>query len=168
VSCAGVDRSGAGAAQLANCFFTAGKRESFQPVYTWGGRIEGNLSPLTIGAEIKRTGRRYVNDQNVPITLCTGTASSSGLVCTGTGAVSYQVYGAFIKGYTLVNLDARLSLAPIVHNDRTYLQFNVSNLFDKLFTGGSSTKSQINPAASPPFFQIGAPRGVSGTLVIGF
>jgi iron complex outermembrane receptor protein len=166
VSCSGVDRGSASSLQLANCFFTEGKRESFQPVYTLGGRAQLDVKYLTLGFDVKRTGRRYINDQNVPQTLCTGTAAASGNACTvGT---PYQVYGAFIKGYTLVNLDARVSLEPIFHNDRTYLQFNATNLFDKLFVGGSTTKSQINPSATPAFFQIGAPRGYSGTLVIGF
>jgi iron complex outermembrane receptor protein len=168
VTCSGADLTSATASQLANCFFTDGKRESFQPVYTAGGRVQADFDLFQLGLEGKRTGRRYVNDQNVPTTLCVGTVSASGLVCTGTGATRYQVYGAFIKGYTLVNLDARVSLKPIFHTDRSFFQFNVTNLFDKFWTGGSTTKSQINPSATPAFFQEGAPRGISGTLVLGF
>jgi iron complex outermembrane receptor protein len=127
---------------------TAGKRESGAPVYTAGGRIEGNFGPLEVGAQAKRTGRRYVNDQNLPI------------VVSGS-----QVYGAFAKGYTVVDLDARLAIGKWVHNDRTYIQLNVTNVFDKLyvagFTGGLLT-------TGIPFAYIGAPRAVSGTLVVGF
>jgi iron complex outermembrane receptor protein len=127
---------------------TAGKRESGAPVYTAGGRIEGNFGPLELGLQAKRTGRRYVNDQNKPI------------VVSGS-----QVYGAFAKGYTVVDLDARLAIGSWVHNDRTYIQLNVTNLFDKLyvsgFTGGLLT-------TGVPFAYIGAPRAVSGTLVVGF
>ncbi|PZU07290.1 MAG: TonB-dependent receptor [Sphingomonas sp.] len=166
-TCAGVERGSATTTQLSNCFFTEGKRESLQPVYTIGGRVQANLDPVTFGVDVKRTGRRYVNDQNLPYFLCTGSASASGLVCSGTGAVQYMTYGAFIKGYTLVNLDARISLEPLVHNDRTWLQFNVTNLFDKLFVGGSTTKS-VTSVATTPFFQIGTPRGISGTLNVGF
>jgi len=161
---------------LVNCYFTKGKRESYQPVYTAGGRIEGNFSIFQVGLEAKRTGRRYVNDQNVPVALCT-TIGSNGLPTATnfnpasgncpTTAARNQVYGAFEKGYTLVNLDVRVALGSLVHNDRTYLQFNVYNLFDKFFAGGSSTTAQLQPTAITNV-QIGAPRAVSGTLVVGF
>jgi len=127
---------------------TAGKRESGAPVYTAGGRIEGNFGPFEVGVQAKRTGRRYVNDQNTPIV---------------TGG--NQVYGAFAKGYTTVDLDARLDIGHWVHNDRTYLQFNVTNLFDKLYVGGFSGGLLTT---NVPFAYIGAPRAVSGTLVVGF
>jgi len=161
---------------LVNCFFTKGKRESYQPVYTAGGRIEGNFSIFQVGLEAKRTGRRYVNDQNVPVALCT-TIDAKGLPTSTnfttpsgncpTNAARNQVFGAFEKGYTLVNLDVRIALGSLVHNDRTYLQFNVYNLFDKFYSGGSSTTAQLQPTAITNV-QIGAPRAVSGTLVVGF
>jgi len=160
---------------LVNCYFTKGKRESYQPVYTAGGRIEGNFSILQVGLEAKRTGRRYVNDQNVPVALCTtivnGLPTATNLnPASGncpTTAARNQVFGAFEKGYTLVNLDVRIALGSLVHNDRTYLQFNVYNLFDKFYAGGSSTTAQLQPTAITNV-QIGAPRAVSGTLVVGF
>ena len=163
------------ATDVVNCFFTKGKRESYQPVYTAGGRIEGNFSIFQLGLEAKRTGRRYVNDQNVPVAICTTivnglptttNATTASGNCPSTAARN-QVFGAFEKGYTLFNLDARVSLEPLVHSKGTYLQFNVYNLFDKFFVGGSSTSSQLQPTAITNV-QIGAPRAVSGTLVVGF
>jgi iron complex outermembrane receptor protein len=127
---------------------TEGKRESGAPVYTLGGGIDANFDPVSLGAQIKRTGRRYVNDQNQPI------------VVSGS-----QVFGAFAKGYTIVDLNARISLEPLVHSDRTYLQLNVTNLFDKFYVGGFSGNL---PTSSIPFAYIGSPRAVSGTLVVGF
>ena len=139
---------------------TAGKRESGAPVYTAGGRIEGNFGPLELGIQAKRTGRRYINDQNLPVVQCTGSVQVLG--CTGT---PYQVYGAFAKGYTTVDLDARLAIGHWVHNDRTYVQLNVTNLFDKLYVAGyTGSYSQW----TIPFAYVGAPRAVSGTLVVGF
>lgn len=44
---------------------TAGKRESVSPTYTFGGRVQGELGPVELGAQLKRTGPRYVNDQNI-------------------------------------------------------------------------------------------------------
>jgi iron complex outermembrane receptor protein len=147
-----------------NCFFTKGKRESYQPVYTLGGRVEGNFSIVQLGMDVKRTGRRYMNDQNVPVATCSVSTPSGNCP---TGATRSQVFGAFEKGYTLVNLDARISLEPLVHSKGTYLQFNVYNLFDKFYVGGSSTTAQLQPTAITTA-QIGAPRAVSGTLVVGF
>ncbi|HMI19270.1 MAG TPA: TonB-dependent receptor [Sphingomonas sp.] len=139
---------------------TAGKRESGAPVYTAGGRIEGNLGPLEVGLQAKRTGRRYINDQNLPVVQCTGSVQVLG--CTGT---PYQVYGAIAKGYTTVDLDARLAIGQWVHNDRTYIQFNVTNLFNKLYVAGyTGSYSQW----TIPFAYVGAPRAISGTLVVGF
>jgi iron complex outermembrane receptor protein len=130
-------------------FQTAGKRESGAPIYTLGGRVEGTLGPVQLGIQAKRTGSRYVNDQNLPVLV--------------SGA---QVYGAKAIGYTLVDLDARFSLKAIGLNDSTYFQLNVTNLFDKLYVGGfdGGTTSQT----SVLFANIGAPRTVVGTLVIGF
>src|SRR3546814_8658858 len=64
---------------------TAGKRESGAPVYSFGGRASGRLGPLELGIQAKRTGPRYVNDQNLPITIG--------------GA---QVYGAKVPAYTQI------------------------------------------------------------------
>lgn len=127
---------------------TAGKRESGAPIYTAGGRIQGNLGPVTLGAQAKRTGSRYVNDQNLPVF-----------------ASGAQVYGAKVRGYTLVDLDARISLEWAGLNDKTYFQLNVTNLFDKLYVGGfDGTLSNTGTT----FANIGSPRTVIGTLSIGF
>ncbi|MFC0305240.1 TonB-dependent receptor [Rhizorhabdus histidinilytica] len=127
---------------------TKGKRESGAPIYTAGGRIQGNLGPVQLGVQAKRTGSRYVNDQNLPVF-----------------ANGVQVYGAKVRGYTLVDLDARISLEWAGLNDKTYFQINVTNLFDKLYVGGfDGTLSNTGTT----FANIGAPRTVIGTLSIGF
>ncbi len=138
-------------------FQTKGKRESGAPVYTFGGRIQGSLGPVELGIQAKRTGHRYVNDQNLPVIAINGT---------GATATPYAVYGAKAPGYTLVDLDARITLEPLGLNDKTYLQLNVSNLFDKLYVGGfdGGTTSQTNVI----FANMGAPRTFIGSLVIGF
>jgi iron complex outermembrane receptor protein len=141
-------------------FQTAGKREAGAPTFTLGGRVQGDFGPLEIGIQAKRTGPRYVNDQNLPISQCSGTIR--GLFCTAT---AFQIYGAKAPAYTVVDLDARLSMKWAGLNDRTYLQVNVTNLFDKLYVagfGGNTSQFGI------PFAFIGAPRAISGTLVVGF
>ncbi|HEY1604446.1 MAG TPA: TonB-dependent receptor [Allosphingosinicella sp.] len=141
---------------------TAGKRESGSPTFTFGGRVQGDFGPLQIGVQAKRTGPRFVNDQNLPVFQCT--TSARGLDCIN-GGRAYEVYGAKAPAYTTVDLDARLSLKWAGFNDRTYLQVNVTNLFDKLYVAGfGGNTSQF----SVPFAFIGAPRAISGTLVVGF
>jgi iron complex outermembrane receptor protein len=143
---------------------TAGKRESGAPVYTFGGRIQGQIGPLELGIQAKRTGKRYVFDTNQPVFAFIG-------------GVQTAVYPAATPAYTLVDLDARLPLKFIGLNDDTYLQFNITNLFDQRYVGGFGGGIQtptVNAAGvvtgftAPPFVQIGAPRAISGTLVVGF
>jgi len=131
---------------------TAGKRESGAPVYTIGGSVRGTIGELNMGVTAKRTGRRYVNDQNLPVFQTTG-------------GVTYQVYGAYAPGYTLVDLDARLGMEWLGLNKKTYLQFNVQNVFNKFYVGGFSGGSTSN--TSIPFAQIGAPRTFVLTLNVG-
>lgn len=126
---------------------TSGKRESAAPVYTFGGRVQGEIEGFRLGIQAKRTGPRYINDQNLPV-LQNG----------------FQVYGAKAPAYTLVDIDARYSLerfgAPGVA-----VQLNVTNVFDKLYVGGfDGTLSNTTVT----FAQIGAPRTFVGSLVVGF
>ncbi|BAV65579.1 TonB-dependent receptor [Sphingobium cloacae] len=127
---------------------TAGKREAGAPTYTFGGRIQARLGPLELGGQVKRTGPRYVNDQNLPIM---------------SGGVA--VFAARTPSYTLVDLDARLPLGIIGLNDQSYFQFNVTNLFDKRYYGGFDGKTETTTGQ---FVQIGAPRAVSGTINFAF
>jgi len=141
---------------------TAGKRESGSPTYTYGVMARANLGFFEIGAVAKRTGERYVYDTNLPV--CSGTpAAATPTVCTGSNR---YVYPAKTPAYWLVNLDARVGLEWAGLNDRTYLQVNVYNLFDQFYAGGFS--GGLTQSGSPPFVQIGAPRTVSGTLVVAF
>jgi iron complex outermembrane receptor protein len=147
---------------------TRGNRESGAPVYTFGGRVQGQLGPLEIGVSAKRTGPRYVNDLNLPTFLCTnatgGNAYVNSIDCNAPNA-RFQVYGARAPAYTTVNLDIRVPLEFVGLNDRTYFQLNVSNVFDE-FSVNNPAGQLLN--TSVPFVNIGAPRAVIGTLVVGF
>lgn len=138
---------------------TAGKRESGAPISTFGGRAELNLDYFQFGVEAKRTGSRYVTDVNLPFLQTYGNGTT-------TPYAAYTVYGAKAPAYTLVNLDLRVPLEKLGANDRTYLQFNVTNLFDVNYVGGFS--GTLLNVGSPRNAYIGAPRAVSGTLVVGF
>ena len=108
------------------------------------------LGPVDLGITAKRTGPRFIFDTNQPVT-------SGGVI----------VYPKSTPAYWLVNLDARLNMGYFADDlDKTYLQLNVYNLFDKLYVGGFN--SSLDPSSGAPFAQIGAPRTISGTLNVGF
>ena len=135
------------------CAITAGRREGGAPVYTFGARAQGNLGPVEIGVQFKRTGPRYVNDVNLPI------------VQTVNGVANTVVYPDRTPAYNIVDLDVRVPLEWAGLNDETYFQLNISNVFDTLYVGGF-TANLLNDTV--PFAQIGAPRAIMGTLVVGF
>ena len=126
---------------------TADKRELAMPVYTLGGRAEVDIDPIEIGAEIKRTGRSYLNDQNMDLIF------------------GGKNYGNFVPGYTVVNLDARVNMGWAGLNKTTYVQFNVTNLFDVLYINHFS--SGIS-STNDPFVYISPPRTFSATLNVQF
>ena len=137
---------------------TAGKRESGAPVYTYGARAEGTLGAFSLGVQAKRTGPRYVNDQNLPFYVTVNGAP-------------LQIFAAKAKAYTLVDLDAKVDLGKYGLGKQTFLQLNVTNVFDKTFVGGfdGTFISQTSSASSPiTFAQIGVPRTVIATVGIGF
>jgi len=142
---------------------TEGRREAGAPVYTFGGRVQGRLGPIELGAQAKRTGPRYVNDVNLPIVTCNAGQAIASFCPVGQAASI--LYPAKTPAYTIVDLDVRLPLDFLGFNDRTYFQFNVTNLFDKLYVGGFNGNT---PNTNVPFAQIGAPRAFIGTLVVGF
>lgn len=128
---------------------TAGKREAGAPVYTLGARASGYVGPVELGAQVKRTGPRYVNDQNLPI------------VIGGT-----QVYGRKTPAYTTVDLNAKLKLDFAGLGDKTFLQLNVVNVFDKLYVGGFDGAGTSTTSVPNAF--IGTPRTFIGSISFGF
>lgn len=153
---------------------TAGKRESGSPTYSFGGRLSGTFGPVALAAQIKRTGPRYLNDQNLPNLQCTSalvnqicpTAANTLATYTGTRGFMYQVYAAKTPAYTTVDLDARVSLEWMGLNKTTYFQFNVQNVFNKYYVGGFSGGQTTQYTV--PFVQIGSPRAFIGTVNVQF
>ncbi|WP_213981287.1 TonB-dependent receptor [Sphingomonas sp. dw_22] len=115
---------------------TEGKRERNVPEFMYGGRIQGSIAGFDLGVQAKRTTSRFLNDINT----------------------------IKIPGYTVVDLDVRYSLVNMGFKN-TYLQLNVTNLFDKFyigsFSGGLTTAASTNA-------NFGAPRAIQGTLSVGF
>jgi iron complex outermembrane receptor protein len=149
-------------------YLTKGKREGGAPTYLFGGRVEWSPGPVVLGAQVKRTGPRYVNDQNIAIFQCTGSLNNGS--CLKPNAL-FQVYPSKTPAYTIVDLDARINIGRILPGLRsemaksTFLQLNVTNLFDKLYVAGFTPNTA---STSIPFAYIGSPRTVSGSISIGF
>ena len=170
---------------LRNCAFTAGRRESGAPKYTYGLSAVGKLGPLDLGATAKRTGSRFVFDNGAAMFR-----GDIGVTTTTAGrVVQEQIFSNKAPAYWLVNLDARYNLSHWSPGlSKTYIQANVYNLFDKFYVGGfggglaqatstrtcnsTSTPSCVPTVTvptwgAPPFVQIGAPRTISFTLNVG-
>lgn len=143
---------------------TAGKRESGATDWLIGGRVQAALGPVELGAQVKYTGERYIYDTNLPVlALVSGN--------------TVELFPATADAYTTVDLDARFSLERW-GLEKTFVQVNVTNLFDELYVGGfggglsqtinRNAAGTITGYGNPPFVQIGAPRTISATLVVGF
>jgi iron complex outermembrane receptor protein len=117
---------------VSTCATTAGKMVAETPKWQFGGRINAELGPVEVGVQAKRVGARFATDTN----------------------------DVKSKGYTLVDLDARISMAP-VGLERSYFQLNVQNLLDERYFGNIGT--QINNAGNPNF-ALGSPRSILGSL----
>ena len=123
---------------------TKGKELVMTPDRTFAGRVSYDFGPVTLGAEGKYISSRFVSDVN----------------------------DASIPGYGVVGLDARVNLPTM--GQRSYLQLNVSNLFDKYYFSRSTTVSNtvaypipataltFNPATT--FIYTGAPRTIQLTF----
>jgi iron complex outermembrane receptor protein len=165
--CDDADVSTAAARAIAtrNCAFTAGNRESGSPKYTFGFSGSGTLGPVDLGITAKRTGPRFIYDTNRPV--------FSGDVDNEAGII--EQHGATAAAYWLVNLDARFNLGYFRPDlDKTFIQLNVYNLFDKTFAGGfggglnQSVNANTGVYGFAPNVQIGAPRTVSVTFNVGW
>ena len=173
-------------AGLQNCAFTAGNREAGSPKYTYGFSAVGELGPVQLGVDAKRTGPRFIFDNNAAMFR-----GDIGITTPTPGrVVEEQIFGATAPAYWLVNMNMRVQLEPFMPTlKKTYLQLNLYNAFDKFYVGGfggglaqttstrtcnaTSTPSCVPTVTvptygSPPFVQLGAPRTISATLNVGF
>lgn len=142
----------------AYAILTGGKQEAGTPEFMIGGRAQADFGNLSLGAQVKYTGKRYVNSENLPIFAAVKNDAGD--------TVDYtQVYGAQVGGYTLVDLDIRYKIAESPTGGDVAIQLNVSNLFDELYVGGFGGQSD---RYSSPFVQIGPPRAASISLLFGY
>ena len=130
-------------------FRTGGKSESGSPRFMVGARGQVNVAGFEIGAQAKHYGKRFINDENVPL------QNAAGVV----------LYPASVDSYTLVDFDVRYKIADFVTGGDVALQLNVTNVFDKLYVSGFGGSLE---RTSSPFVQIGPPRAASLALLIGY
>lgn len=149
-------------AAVRNCALTAGRWESGVPKYSYGASVVGKLGVFQLGVTAKRTGPRYVYDNNQPV--------FSGVI----GPAAVEIHPDTAPAYWLVNLDARMGLG-MIGLDRSWLQANAYNLFDQVYVGGfggglsQSTSSTAGGSyGRAPFVRIGAPRAFMASINMGF
>ena len=123
---------------------TAGKQVVETPKWQFGGRAQFELGPVELGVQAKWVDDRFATDVNDVV----------------------------VPSYTLVDVDARFSLASL-GLPRTFFQVNVRNVFDEFFFSNIST--QINAGniggannGQNPNFTVGYPRTVSAGFNIEF
>jgi iron complex outermembrane receptor protein len=128
---------------------TKGKMVSETPKWQLGARGQFTVGPVEFGAQAKWVDSRWATDVN----------------------------DVKVKAYTVVDLDARLSLAKW-GLEKTYFQVNVHNLFNEFYFGNLST--QINAGnicpvgatcaanSANPNFSVGSPRTFLATINVGF
>jgi iron complex outermembrane receptor protein len=122
---------------VVTCAPTAGKMVTETPKWQFGGRVQYDIGPLSVGLQGKHVGRRFATDVNDVV----------------------------VKGYNIVDFDARFALDRYFNLKNTYLQVNVQNVFDKFYFGNISTQISLSGG---PNFAVGSPRTFSTTLNVGF
>ena len=90
-------------------------------------------------------------------------------------ANAIREFGVGVKCATITPDEARVEEFGL---KKSYFQLNATNLFDQVFVGGfggglnqtinRNTSGVVTSYGGPPFVQMGAPRTVSATLVVGF
>jgi iron complex outermembrane recepter protein len=119
-----------------------GKELVLTPDHTYALRASYDFGPLRVGAQGKYTGRRYVTDTN----------------------------DASIPAFAVFGVDARLTLPYL--NNRSYIQLNVQNLFNKSYISRATTNSFVSyqpagfatPFTNTEFYYTGAPSTIYLTL----
>jgi iron complex outermembrane receptor protein len=122
---------------------TKGKKLVETPDWTASFRASYTFSEMfSAGVQAKYTGERWITDVN----------------------------DLADDAFTIVDLDARIDFTPWGYED-TYLQFNVTNVFDENYYAGLGTRASATPGQlgySRPFATTGAPRTWMATLRVGF
>ncbi len=134
---------------------TAGKRLAETPEWQYGYLAQVTYGPASVGAVYKHVNSRFATDAN----------------------------DIKVPGYNTLDLDARLDLKDFGLAN-TYLQLNLTNVFDEKYLGNISTQivgptangtnvtglavGASIPGGGNPTFGVGAPRTFQATVRVGF
>jgi iron complex outermembrane receptor protein len=127
------------------------------PRWQWGGRVQQDVGPVSVGASFKHVGKRWSTDdnaQNGGSIFPTGVTTNSGLPVDLNGRT---------HAYNLVDLDARIYLKDF--GLPATLRFNLSNVFDKYYFGNITTQSTPGTGVR---YSVGAPRTFQAGLELNF
>ena len=119
------------------CAPTAGKFVAETPKWQFGGRAEYRVGVVSVGVQGKHVGPRFATDVN----------------------------DVKVKGYNVVDLDARIALDDIVALKNATLQINAQNIFNTFYFGNLSTQIR---ASDNPNFAVASPRTISATVDVRF
>ena len=122
---------------VTTCAPTAGKMVTETPKWQLGGRAEYSIGPVSVGLQAKHVGSRFATDVN----------------------------DTKVKGYNIVDFDARFSLDRVTNLKGTFVQVNLQNVFNTFYFGNLTTQIR---ASDNPRFAVATPRTLSATLNVGF
>ncbi|NOW47305.1 iron complex outermembrane receptor protein [Novosphingobium sp. SG751A] len=138
-------------------YLTAGKRESGVPIYTAGARLDASFDPFDLTVSVKNNGKRYINAENLPVYSSLNPSTA------------VQVNSATLPSYTTVDLSARMKLAIAgLKSDKSFIQINVTNLFNQYYYGGFTGTSTPIAVNTVPTVYLATPRTVVATLSVAF
>lgn len=122
---------------------TAGKQLVETPKWTLASRAQYSQGPMTVGLQAKYVSKRYSTDLN----------------------------DEFTPAYTVADFDARYTFA-IWKLTESYVQVNVTNLFDRRYLGSIATSrfsaDTTKPYGAAPLYAVGAPRTVLVSLHVNY
>ncbi|MFC7537100.1 TonB-dependent receptor [Sphingomonas sp. GCM10030256] len=125
------------------------------PKFSFGGRVQKDFGPVSLGVQGKWTGKRYSTDDNGR--GVNRLANTDDLPINDRGRTD---------AYTVIDADMRIALDTLAPSLRgSNLRFSVINLFDRYYFGNINTQ---NTLAQNPRFSVGSPRTFQGTLTLGF
>ena len=135
---------------------TSGAEFVETPRWTFGGRVEKDFGPLSLGVQGKWVSKRFSTDDN-------GRLAAAAYADTGDLPVDSR---GRTDAYAVFDADIRLGLDTLLPTmEGASLRLSVVNLFDKYYFGNINTQ---NTLAGGPRFSVGAPRTFQATLGIGF
>ncbi len=133
---------------------TAGAQFAETPKWSWGGRLQKEFGPLSLGGQYKFVGRRFSTDDN-------GRTPNANFNNTGTLPIDSR---GRTRDYNIFDVDAIFRLGDSGRLQNTSIRVAVTNLLDEYYFANINTQ---NALTNSPRYSVGSPRTVQATLSIG-